>query len=297
MKKKRTRLFIPAVILIILLIGAGVFYAYDKNAGNPIFSNLLEAEARTTASDKKDNSKPQMTEKELETAGEAVWVQNTEPPVTEAQITEALATEAAADGNTESEAEMFADALFIGDSRTEGFVLLSGIQTNYYAYKGLNVSTVYTEPVIQKDGASVTVMDAVADTEFCRIYMMFGVNETGWMNSDIFIDNYKRMIADIRETHPDAEIYIQSILPVSQSVSDTHRYVKNDTIKMYNELLQNMAKEEKVHYINVAEAVSDSGVLPDNASSDGIHLNQEYCQKWLDYLIEYRKQEVQTHDK
>lgn len=296
MKKKRTGLFIPAVILIILLIGAGVLYSYDKNADSPIFSNLQEAKARTTASNKKEKNKPQITEEESETSAEDTRIQATETPTTEEQATETLSTEAAA-AETESEAEMFADALFIGDSRTEGFVLLSGIQTNYYAYKGLNVSTVYTEPVIQKDGASVTVMDAVADTEFSRIYMMFGVNETGWMNSDIFIDNYKKIIADIRETHPGVEIYIQSVLPVSQAVSDTHRYVKNDTIKVYNELLQNMAEEEKVHYINVAEAVSDSGVLPDNASSDGIHLNQEYCQKWLNYLIEYRKQEVQAHER
>ena len=28
----------------------------------------------------------------------------------------------------------------------------------------------------------------------------------------------------------------------------------------------------------------DSGALPEEASTDGVHLNKEYCLKWLDYL-------------
>lgn len=273
-KKKKIMLFIPAVILIVLLIGVGFLYVRSKEETASLFAHSQETEVKPTSAKRKDNPKIQKTK-------------ITEAVHTETEVTEIASTETVAD-----ESEMFTDALFIGDSRTEGFVLLSGIQANYYAYKGLNVATVYTEPVIQKDGVTMTVMEAVSGTEFNRIYLMFGVNETGWMNSDIFIDNYRKIIADIRTTHPDATIYIQSILPVSQSVSDTHRYVKNDTIKMYNELLLDMAQQEGVDYINVAEAVSDSGVLPDEASVDGIHLNQEYCRKWLDYLIEYRKKEI-----
>lgn len=39
--------------------------------------------------------------------------------------------------------------------------------------------------------------------------------------------------------------------------------------------------------MNVAEAVSTDGVLPDDAATDGIHLDKEYCEKWLSYLEEH----------
>ena len=46
-----------------------------------------------------------------------------------------------------------------------------------------------------------------------------------------------------------------------------------------------MAKEENVTYLDVQSALVDNqGHLPEDASTDGIHLDVEYCEKWLDYL-------------
>lgn len=181
----------------------------------------------------------------------------------------------------------FSDAVFLGDSRTEGFVNLTDIQTTAYAYRGMNVASVYTDPVININGTNMTVMEALAGTSYNRVYLMFGVNETGWPNEGIFIEDYRRIIEDIKAQNPSAEIYIQSILPVSQTVSDSSVYIKNDRIRLYNELLQGLATEEQVIFINVAEAVSTDGVLPEDAAVDGIHLKKEYCDKWLEYLRQY----------
>lgn len=30
--------------------------------------------------------------------------------------------------------------------------------------------------------------------------------------------------------------------------------------------------------------VNEKGILPSDASNDGIHLNYEYCKKWMNYL-------------
>lgn len=287
-KKRLLYILIPAMIMI--LTGAGFLYMHHKEISIlvPRENQNISTEAGPT--NKKDNEKdttdPTTQTENNETAAtsetETTDAENTGPESvsTEPEVTETAET-------TEVAADTFEDALFIGDSRTEGFVLLSGIHAKYYACKGLNVASVYTDPVIAKDGTNMTVMDAVAETEFNRVYLMFGVNETGWVKADIFIDDYRKILEDIRATHPKAEIYVQSVLPVSQAVSDTHSYVKNDKISQYNELLQKMAEEEKVTYVNVAEAVSVNGVLPDDAALDGIHLNQEYCQKWLVYLTEH----------
>ena len=72
---------------------------------------------------------------------------------------------------------------------------------------------------------------------------------------------------------------------MSKAKSDRDKVYNNMKIDRYNELIQKMAEKKGAVYLNVAEAVGlDSGALPEEASTDGVHLNKEYCLKWLDYL-------------
>ena len=69
----------------------------------------------------------------------------------------------------------FSDAVFMGDSRTEGFALFSGLDTmTTYASRGLNVSTVFTDATIDLNGTMVTAIDALRNTSFSKLYRMFG---------------------------------------------------------------------------------------------------------------------------
>ncbi len=180
----------------------------------------------------------------------------------------------------------FDDAVFIGDSRTEGFFLNAGPgDSRAYAYRGLTVETVMTKPVVYQDGVKCSAIDALRATSFSKVYIMLGINEIGWVYSDVFIEKYVALIDEIRSINPDAKIYLQSILPVSESVSTTHSYIKNDKIQEYNALIQQMAGEQGVYYLNVAEVMaSEQGALPEDAAFDGIHLKREYCEAWLEYL-------------
>ncbi len=58
----------------------------------------------------------------------------------------------------------------------------------------------------------------------------------------------------IREQHPDADIYVQSILPVTASKEQTDPQFANSKIREYNDALLNMAQEKEYYYLNVAEA-------------------------------------------
>lgn len=180
----------------------------------------------------------------------------------------------------------FDDAVFIGDSRTEGLILNCGlVNTTSYAYKGLMVDTVFTKPVINKNGQKVSVMDALKSTSFSKVYIMLGVNETGWVYSQVFQSKYGEVIDGIREINPEAEIYIQELMPVSDRVSSTHSYITNAKINEYNALLRELAEDKQVYCIDTGRAVASAdGSLPDEAAHDGIHLVKAYCEKWLDYL-------------
>lgn len=182
--------------------------------------------------------------------------------------------------------DYFNDAVFIGDSRTEGFILYNGLSNvTSLTAKGLMVDTAFTRPAINMNGEKLTVMKALSKIKFNKVYIMLGINELGWAYSDIFIKKYAEIVDYIKEINSEAQIYVQSILPVSYEKSSSDKIYNNNNINNYNKLILEMTKDKQVYYLDVAEAIKDDGGnLPVDASLDGIHLKKEYCQKWYDYL-------------
>lgn len=179
----------------------------------------------------------------------------------------------------------FDGAAFLGDSRTEGFKLYSGLKTGtYYHAVGATVETVFTKSV-ETPAGKMPLLDAMAEGTFDRIYVMLGVNELGWNKTETFYDQYARVVDRLRADHPEAEIVLQSILPVSALQDAKGSYVNNQRICVYNEAIRLLAEEKGCAYLDVAEAVSDeNGCLVADWNFDGVHLNVEGCRAWLEYL-------------
>ena len=181
----------------------------------------------------------------------------------------------------------FDDALFIGDSRTEGFMMYSSLKNiNAYCSKGLSITRIYEEAIVpMEDGRTVTVLEALQTQTFAKIYIMFGVNELGWANIDIFEERYTTLVCDIKQLQPDALIYVQGILPVSAERSKEDAVYNNENVYRFNDRIKKLCEEQNVIYLDVASSVADeTGALPADASTDGIHCNGIYCDKWLEYL-------------
>lgn len=183
----------------------------------------------------------------------------------------------------------FSDAVFLGDSRTEGFSLYSGLKEGQYLYSvGATVSSVFTKATEETAAGKVPMLDALAGMECSKIYIMLGVNELGWVSSQTFRDQYAKVIDRVQADHPDATVAIQSILPVSQAQDDKKTYVNNARIREYNALLEELAEEKGCVYLDIASAVSDeTGCLRADWTFDGVHLNTAGCQAWLQYLKEH----------
>ncbi len=295
---RRRRNFWLIILLILLLTAAGVltWIAFSNLSREPQASSQLEESS--AVSEPEESSLP----------ADGLSVSNPQDSANEglssevSELSESLSEEGLSSSDNagvwttfdlplpegaEVTDDYFSDAVFIGDSRTQGFILYSGLSnTTSYADKGLSVESVFTKEVISTGNAKVSVMEALAqEPDFKKVYLMLGVNELGWAYSNIFQEKYQQVVQRIKEINPDAEIYVHSILPVSQTKSDGDKIYNNPKIQEYNQLIQEVAAEEEVYYLNVAEAVADeSGVLPEEASTDGVHLNKEYCQKWLAYL-------------
>lgn len=181
----------------------------------------------------------------------------------------------------------FSDACFIGDSRTLGLGLnCDKAKADFYASQGLNISSALTDQVIElQNGNMGTVLEAVAQKEYKRIFVMFGINELGWPYPENFVEKYEELIEGIKAAQPNASIYVQSILPVAASAVNNDAVFTNENIDSFNAYVEQSANETGVNYLDInGYFKDDSGMLPEDAAADGIHFVRAYCLKWIDLL-------------
>lgn len=180
----------------------------------------------------------------------------------------------------------FKDAVFIGDSRMAG--IMKSAKFEYYAnlsHEGLTVADVFTKANIALNGGYYTVADALSQLgSFGKCYIMMGLNELGWYDLDMFTDYYADLVDCIKETHPEAQIYVIGIMPVGKAATEGADYLNNERVQMFNEKIFKMTQEEQVYYIDGFEALQVDGGLPDAASPDGVHMEPGYCKMLTDYL-------------
>lgn len=181
----------------------------------------------------------------------------------------------------------FDGAIFLGDSRTEGLFLYSGLKTGHaYTAVGATVESVFTKKNYQTEsGEKVPLLDAMAGQECDKVYIMLGINELGWSKTETFRKQYAKLIDRIREDHPEAKIALQSIPPVSAKQEAKKTYVNNARILVYNEVIRALAEEKACYFLDVAACLTgEGGVLPVAQTTDGIHFNKAGCKTWLGYL-------------
>ena len=191
------------------------------------------------------------------------------------------------EAETPVEDDYFADVLFLGDSRTHGLQLYGGLtEGTYFHAVGATVESVFSKATQElENGKRVPMVEALAGQECKKVYVMLGVNELGWPLAEKFREQFSLLVDRIREELPDAEVVIQSILPVSAKQDAKKTYVNNGRIVTYNTLLEELAQEKKCPYLNVAEAVVDeTGCLRPELTSDGVHLNIAGSKEWVAYL-------------
>jgi hypothetical protein len=186
-----------------------------------------------------------------------------------------------------SSSNIFDHAAFLGNSLLEDLNTYGLVgNSDCFFKKGLNVSTAMDETMV---GHNIAVVDELHNGKnYDRVYLVFGENELGWSSRDTFISEYKTLIQKVKEYQPNAKIYLTSLFPVTKTVSDEPdgRNLTNSAVDSADEELKEIAKDTGSTFVDVASAVKNSeGALPDDASTDGIHPNMEYCQKWVDYLV------------
>nr|MBQ4319670.1 hypothetical protein [Clostridia bacterium] len=187
--------------------------------------------------------------------------------------------------------DYFLNTLFIGDSRTVGVGAWGGVKAYFYAKVALTIRGVMSIPFIEdtlaEEPVTRTIMDTIREYPvFDNVYIAFGLNELGW-SKNAFITTYEEVVKQIRALLPDADIYVQAVIPVSKATSDKgNNGVTNEGVREYNRQLQDLCERMGLFYLAVDEELCDeNGDMPaESVAADGIHFGGAVCRQIMEYV-------------
>ena len=115
-----------------------------------------------------------------------------------------------------------------------------------------------------------------------QIFLMVGTNDLGLqLDSDELVSNVEATIKEIHKELPEAQIYLQSILPTNTG--------HNEESKLVNQQYEKIANSyDSVTYIDLYPLYEvDGNQNPALFQEDGVHLNGEGYEVWIDAIEKY----------
>lgn len=164
--------------------------------------------------------------------------------------------------------EVFKDTVFMGDSLTEPLSFYNILsEDSVIGIKGRDVIKAKKED-----------LGTLKSLNPKKIVMMYGMNDLLlFSNSKDFIKNYESLINEIKRELPSAEIYVNSVFPVSsKAIAKKKEFSK---VNDFNNALKEMCNTMGVKFIDTTSMVKEDMYEP-----DGIHLKAEFYTPWLQVI-------------
>ncbi len=129
-------------------------------------------------------------------------------------------------------------------------------------------------------------LNEVTESNPSKIFIMIGTNDLSNSKSvEYVVENYKKIIARIKQSTPRTEIYIQSIIPTDDAIHTTR---KNSDIIRINNQLKLVAEQNGLTYIDLFSVFKlDNNKLNPVYSLDGLHLNGKGYLVWKKEIEKY----------
>lgn len=180
---------------------------------------------------------------------------------------------------------VFGDALFIGDSRTVGLMEYGNLgEAVVFADSGMSVFKVWDAQVRLADGEKRTLGQILEGGSFGKIYVMLGLNELGYPYESI-VTRYRALLDEVRRLQPDAVVFLEANLHVSEKRSSSSDIYNNAGIDRLNGAIREMADGEDVFYLDVNAVFDDgAGNLAAEYTADEAHVLGKYYMDWSRWL-------------
>lgn len=182
--------------------------------------------------------------------------------------------------------DYFADAVFIGDSRTVGISQYANITNATFLCKTSLTIYDYYKNVITYENKKTSIHDVLAKKQFKKVYFMVGINECSYGTNEDYAKTYGDIINDIQMLQPDALIFVQGNLLVTEHKSNAKGGVNNPRIKERNEIIQSFENKRNIFYLDINESpLCKDGALIPEYTWDEVHIKAEYYSIWKDFYL------------
>lgn len=241
-----------------------------------------ETEEKTEIEESLSEQQSTSQESETQPTGESRQENETQP--TE-EITTVPETEPVSKEETKQEIPA-GNALFIGDSRTEGLEEYANLgDADFFAESGMSVYKVFD--VADKVGSmgKLSLAELLSKKQYAKIYVMLGINELGY-NFNKTVLKYEEVVLKLKELQPDAVIILEANLHVTGEKSRGDDVFNTENIERFNQSVKKIAQDTGCRFIDVNKLFDDSeGNLGAGYTFDGVHVLGKYYQDWADWIL------------
>ena len=183
------------------------------------------------------------------------------------------------------EESYFDDALFIGDSRTEGMAIYGRLgKADYFASSGMTVFNVLTKETQDINFSTTDLPSLLASKQYGKIYIMLGINELGYAMESI-MQKYENILKDIVSAQPNAKIILSANIYVTKEKSAAVSWLSWENINRLNNNIAALADNKTIFYLDANELFcDDSGYMDPAKTGDGVHPYATGYQEWAGWL-------------
>lgn len=186
----------------------------------------------------------------------------------------------------------FSDAAFIGDSRTLGLYDYSGwgqiadfyCESGFSLYQWTRGATV----TCQNTGKKVDLKKALQSKTYGKVYLMIGMNDLGYGNSEKYAQWLSQMVEMVKETQPQAIIYLMGNLHMSREKNNKNTEFNNVNVNDKNVSMASLADGITSFYLDCNPIYTDKeGYLKSDLTFDGCHIYGYQYKEWTDFIKEH----------
>lgn len=185
----------------------------------------------------------------------------------------------------------FNDAVFMGDSRTMGISDYAGFDgADFFCENGMTIYKLLEDTGVtyQKTGEKVDLKEMLQEKHYGKVYIMLGMNELGYGDTNKYLKQYLKVVRQIREWQPDAIIFIMANLHISQEKNNMESEFNNVNINDKNVASARLANGTDIFYLDCNPIFTDDeGYLQAELTFDGVHLYAQHYGKWGEFLMEH----------
>ena len=131
-------------------------------------------------------------------------------------------------------------------------------------------------------------LDALLVLKPAKVFLLIGINDLKRGTPvEVILNNYTKIIKKIKKDAPKTILYLQSVLPVAESVIPAiYAKITNKKVKELNKGIGGLANTHRLTYVDLYNDVfiSNEGQLKIEYTTDGLHLKAAAYIIWAKYL-------------